>query len=302
MEVVYPPPGVLLFEPALLREHLRGIDAMVASIEPLTREILAASTLRVVARMGVGYDTVDATAAAELGIPVTIAPNTNQESVAEHTIAMILALARGLAVRDRSVRSGAWQRQPLPRLAGRTLGLVGLGRIGRAVARRALALELKLVVHDPACSAEQAQAVGAEWLTLDELVVRADIVSLHLPLTSQTQQLFSAERLAQLKRGAIVINTSRGGLIDEHALGAALDSGHVAAAGLDTFAVEPLPADSPLRRQERILFTPHVAGIDDESLAAMSCLAAQCIVDLYQGRWPDDCIVNPTVRAKLRPW
>ena len=301
-EIVYPPPGKLLLDPELLRQHLVGVDAMLASIEPLSRDILSASSLRVVARVGVGYDTVDVLAATELGIPVTIAPNTNHESVAEHTIAMILSLARGLTNRDRAVRSGLWQRQPLPRLAGRTLGIVGLGRIGRAVARRARALELSVVAYDPFCHPEQAHELGVSLLRLDELLASADIVSLHLPLTAETKQLLDSRRLAMLKPSAILINTSRGGLIDEAALCETLDAGRLAAVGLDTFAIEPLPHDSPLRRQERILFTPHVAGIDEESIRDMSRMAAQCVVDLSRGQWPAECVVNPQTQGHLRPW
>ena len=187
---------------------------------------------------------------------------------------------------------GKWRRQPLAGLANKTIGLVGLGRIGMALVPRLQALEMTVVAHDPGIDPRQAEAVGVRLCTLAELLATADVVSLHLPCTQETKNLINADTLAQMKHGAILINTARGGLVDEAALCEALASGHVAAAGLDTFQVEPLPATSPLLAFDNVLVSPHMAGIDVESSTAMSSMAAESIIDLHQGRCPSQCVVN----------
>ncbi|HEX5445959.1 MAG TPA: phosphoglycerate dehydrogenase [Pirellulales bacterium] len=280
----------------VLLGELAGVSAVLAGSELYTREVLEKSRLRVIARMGVGYDAIDVAAASELGTLVTIVPGTNHHSVAEQTLALLLGVFRGFAGRDREVRSGVWKRKALPRLAGRTLGLAGLGRIGQAVVPRAIGLGLTVIAYDPWPNEAFARMHDVRLVSLDELLQTADIVSLHMPCTPETTKLINAQSLAGMKRGAVLINTARGGLVDEHALADALASGQLMAAGLDVFQTEPLPLDSPLLKLDNVLLCPHMGGLDEQSLRDMAAMAAQCIVDLYQGRWPEGCVVNEQLR------
>jgi phosphoglycerate dehydrogenase-like enzyme len=283
-----------------LLAELQGIDAVLAGSERYTGEVLAGSQLRAIARMGVGYDAIDMAAATQRGVVVTITPGANEPSVAETTLALLLGVYRGFSARDREARSGIWTRKVLPRLAGRTLGLVGLGRIGKAVVPRAQGLGLRVIAHDVQPDQAFAQAHGVRLCSFDDLLAEADIVSLHTPCTPQTRHLINRQTLARMKKGAVLINTARGGLVDEQALVEALQSGHLFAAGLDVFEVEPLPADSPLAQLDNVLLSPHVGGLDHESQLAMSVMAAQSLVDLYQGRWPEGCVVNDGLRNGWR--
>ncbi len=296
-EIVYPPPGQSLVDNAAL---LAGgkFDAILASVEPLTREVLAAAKLRAVARMGVGFDSIDVAAATELGVAVTITPGTLEESVAEHTIALMLGVYRDLVRRDRHVRAGTWIRKAWPRLAGKTLGLVGLGRIGKAVVRRAQGMGMTVVAHDPFPDVPFAETNGVRLLSLDDLLKTADVVSLHLPTTPDTVDLIDARTLARMKPGAVLINTARGAMVDEAALVDSLRSRHLLGAGLDVFKEEPLSTASPLLDLDNVLLCEHMGGLDEQSQEAMANLAAQCIADLYEGRWPERCVVNRDLTAK----
>jgi phosphoglycerate dehydrogenase-like enzyme len=296
LEVVYPTAGLSLLDPKNLISQLAGIDAVLASVECYDRAVIEASRLRVIARVGVGYDAVDVAAATDCGALVTITPGTNEHSVAELTIALITGVFRGLPYRYHEVRSGKWTKRALPRLSGKTLGLVGLGRIGRAVVPRAQGLGLKVIAHDPLADPEFAEQFGVRLCTFAELLDQADIVSLHMPATVQTTDLINRQTLAQMKRGAVLINTSRGALVDEDALCDALKSGHLLGAGLDVFKIEPLRLDSPLLALDNVLLSPHMGGLDEESLEAMTALAARCVAELYQGRWPEGCVVNEQLR------
>jgi len=291
-EVVYPPEGLSLQEPAALVEQLQAVEAVIASVEPYTREVLAASKLRVVARNGVGYDSVDVPAATELGIAVTITPGVNQQAVAEHTLALMLAVMHGFPAQDREARSGSWQLVIRPRLAGKTLGLVGMGAIGKAVAPMAKGLGLEVLACDPLPDRQFAARCGVELCSFDQLLARADIISLHLPCTPETTDIINAQTLARIKPGAVLVNTSRGGLVDEDALVEALRSGQLGAAALDVFKTEPLPSDSPLVGMDNVLLSPHTAGLDRESMEAMARMAAESIVDLHEGRWPEGRVAN----------
>lgn len=295
-EVVYPPAGADLSQPDLLRRLLRGVEALLASTEPLTRGILADSQLRVVARTGVGYDSVDVAAATDLGIAVTITPGAVDASAAEHTIALLLCLTRGLIERDRQVRTGVWNRRALPQLAGKTFGIVGLGRIGKAVAVRARGLQMKVIACDPQPDLEFARQQDIGLRSFEDLLREADVVSLHLPSLPETADIINADSLAKMKPGAVLINMSRGATVDEAALAAALRSGHLFGAGLDVFKQEPLPLDSPLLSLDNVVLCTHAGGLDEFSEVAMTSMAAQSIVDLYQGRWPAPCVVNRTLR------
>ena len=272
---------------------LRDAHACIAGSEPITARVIAACPkLRVIARTGVGFDAVNIPACDQAQIVVATTPGVNHHAVAEHTIAMLMTLARNLPQRDREVRQGIWEKIPTPRVMGRTLGLVGLGRIGRAVATRARGLGLAVIAFDPFPSREFAEQWQVEFTSLDELLSRSDFVSLHLPMDRTSRHLINADALRRMKRGAILINTARGPLIDESALCAALKSGHLRAAGLDVFEKEPLPLDSPLLKLENVLTCGHVAGLDEESQQGTLRMAAQVIIDLHQGRWPAECIRN----------
>jgi D-3-phosphoglycerate dehydrogenase / 2-oxoglutarate reductase len=299
-EIIYPPVGCDTMQRENLLPLLAGADAMLASVEKLSGEVLKGTKLRAVARMGVGYDSVDVPAATDLGIAVTITPGTLEESVAEHTMALMLGVSRGLVERDREVRGGAWSRRPMPRMAGRTFGIVGLGRIGRAVAVKAMGLGMRVVAYDPFADKDAAAKMGVVLLTLDELLQTADVVSLHTTTTPETTNLINRQSLAKMRRGAILINTGRGALVDEDAVCEALDSGHLYGAGLDVFKTEPLPLDNPLLKRPNALLCTHMGGLDTESTAAMANLAAQCIVDLYEGRWPEACIINTQLKDRYK--
>lgn len=243
---------------------LREAHALVVRSETkVTRELLeAAPELKVVARAGIGVDNIDVEAATWRGIAVLNAPSGNTVSAAEHAIGLLLALVRRIPWADRSMRSGEWDRQRFQgiELRGKTLGIVGLGRIGAHVATLARGFGMRLLAHDPHITEARARELGAELVSLEELLTRADVVTLHLPLTPETRNLLNAERLALMKPGAVLINAARGGLVDEGALLEALEKGKLAGAALDVFETEPLPADSPLRRAERLILTPHLAG------------------------------------------
>ena len=286
-EVVYPTDDFDTMQTANLLRLLEGADAMLASVEPLSREVLAKTKLRAIARMGVGFDAIDIPAATDLGIAVTITPGTLEESVAEHTIALMLGVTRGLVQRDREVRGRRWSRKSMPRIAGKTFGIVGLGRIGRAVVPRVQGLGMKVVAFDPFADEEFASQFGVTLMTLSELLATADVVSLHPPTTPETINMINRDTLARMKPGAVLINTARGAVVDEAALCEALDRGHLFGAGLDVFKSEPLPLDSQLLKYDNLLLCTHMGGMDYESQRATSCLAAQCLVDLYQGRWPE---------------
>jgi phosphoglycerate dehydrogenase-like enzyme len=250
----------------------------------------------VIARTGVGYDAVDVAAATARGIPVTITPGTNQESVAEQTFALLLALTRDVTFHDRSIRSGGWQRTLSPRpLRGRTIGLVGLGRIGRAVASKAIAFGMRVLACEPLGDPEADRRLGIERVGLDELLANSDIISLHLPLLESTRGLLDRAAFARMKPGSLLINTSRGGLIVEDDLIEALRSGQLAGAGLDVFDREPPAADNPLRSMPNVVATPHMGGIDTLAMGDMATMAARSIVDLFEGRWPAEAVVNPEV-------
>jgi D-3-phosphoglycerate dehydrogenase / 2-oxoglutarate reductase len=295
MEVVYPPRGMQLNTPQRLLEHLAGVEGMLASSERLSADILGQCGLRAIARAGVGYDAIDIAAATRHEVAVTITPGTNQVSVAEQMLAMLLGVMRGYPRRDMTVRDGTWHRMGrTPRVAGKTLGLIGMGRIGKAIVPRAQALGLKILVHDPLADREFAAANQVQLVSLDQLLRESNIVSLHLPRTAETENIIDGAALAKMPRGSVLINTARGGLVDEEALADALESGHLWGAGLDVFATEPPPRDLRLLKMDNVMLCPHMAGLDDASIEAMERLAAECLVSLYRtGTAPEGCLVTP---------
>lgn len=260
-----------------------GADAIISRQGPVTAAVMdAAPGLRVIARHGVGVDDVDVPEATRRGILVTRTPGANTAAVAEHTLALLLALAKSLPALSAGVAAGGWREGAMRvrDVAGLRLGLVGFGPIGQAVARLALPFGMRVLAHAPT----PPEMPGVEAVaSLAELLPRADALSLHLPLRPDTRGLIGAAELAALPAGAFVLNTSRGGLVDEAALLAALESGHVAGAGLDVFEDEPPPASHPLRGHPRVICTPHVAGVTDGSLVAMGVMAAECVVAALRG-------------------
>jgi phosphoglycerate dehydrogenase-like enzyme len=294
-EVVYAPLDAKLGDENELVRHLEGIDAVVCSVEPYTRDVFKRSKLKVVARVGVGYDSVDVAAATDHGVAVCITPGTNENSVAEQAFAMIFSVFRDVAVRDAEIRAGGWRRNCVRRLAGNTLGLVGLGRIGRAMVPRAHGLGLSVVAFDPYADRDWAAKNNVKLLSFDELLGAADIVSLHMPCTKETTDLINRESIAKMKKDAVLVNTSRGGLVDEAALYEALESKRLFGAALDVLKVEPPPKDHPLFKLKNVTFAPHMGGIDQTALDAMAELAAQCVVDLNRGTPRPGCVVNTKV-------
>jgi phosphoglycerate dehydrogenase-like enzyme len=300
--VIYPAPADAN-QPTLaeLRDALPGVEAIVAGSDAYTAELFDDfPQLRVIARVGVGYDSIDLAAATARGIAVTIAPNTNHGSVAEHTMALILGVTRHLPVRDLAVRSGRWPRLMSQPLRGRTLGLAGLGRIGKAVAVRARAFEMRVLAYDPVPDQAFCTLHGVTLVPFDRLLAESDILSLHLPLTPETRGVINRERLLQMKAGSVLINTSRGPLVREDALVEALQRGHLAGAGLDVFEAEPPPANHPLFAFDNVVLTPHAAGVDTQSLGDMARSAAEAIVALRHGDWPEEKIVNHAVRGVFK--
>ncbi len=275
---------------------LQGVSATLAGSEPYTARVLGAHRgLHVIARLGVGYDAVDLAAATKNGTAVTITAGANQDAVAEHAFSLILGLAKDLIAGHLGTRAGRWPRHITRPVRGTTLGLAGLGRIGKAVALRGVAFGMRVLAYDPVPDTAFAVAHQVSLAPLDRLLAESDFLSLHLPLTAQSHHLINRQSLARMKPGAFLINTARGGLVCEADLIEALRSGHLAGAGLDVYEHEP-PPPNPLFELDNVLLTPHTAGTDTRSLADMALSAAQSIAVLRRGGWPAEQVVNPEVR------
>ncbi len=269
-----------------LAELVADFDALVVrSMTTVDAPLLAAGErLKVVGRAGVGVDNVDVAAATERGILVVNAPTANLMSAVEHTFALLLALARNVPAAERSLRAGEWKRKQFQgvELDGRTLGVVGLGRIGQQVAARARAFGMKVVAYDPFLDAAVAKRLDIELMEIEELLAVADVVTLHIPLTEQTRNLLSGERLAKMKPGALLINCARGGVVDEAALLEALDEGRLAGAALDVFAQEP-PTGSPLVEHPRVVVTPHIGAQTREAQERVATETARMVLAALDG-------------------
>ncbi len=263
-----------------LIEAVAGADALLVQFAPITANVMAAlEGCRVLVRYGVGVDNVDLEAAARHGVPVAYVPDYCMEEVADHTTALMLAMLRRLPAYDGSVRSHRWDAASvggaMTPLSEATVGLIGLGRIGSEVRERLRPFGCRVVVHDPFLVAHQAEALGVELVALESLLADADAISLHAPLTPASQHLLGADSLALVKPTAVIVNTSRGPLIDTEALAAALRDGRLGGAALDVFEEEPLPADSPLRDCPNLLLTPHAAWYSSRSMGRLQQLAAE---------------------------
>lgn len=277
----------------------QGCVGMIASTDPITEDVFdALPDLRVVARVGVGIDSIDVAAATRRGVVVTTARGMNEDTVADHTLALMLAALRRVVIQDAAVRAGCWERT-VPNIGHdlhhKVVGIIGLGAIGRAVARRLRGFDVRLVAYDvsPSSSAD------VESVSLAELLRISDVVTVHVPLTAATRGLIGPDEMRAMKPGAVLINTSRGAVVDEVALLNALVDGSLGYAGLDVYRDEP-PVNSPLLGlTDRTVLAPHVAGLTHESVRAMERHATLAVVSVLEGRGPDG-LENPEVRRVWR--
>lgn len=293
-----PQPGWLDAE---TREKLVGFDALLAGGENLNAQTMdQAENIKIIARNGVGFDKVDLDYCSERGIVVTNTPGAMADAVADLTFALLLGLTRQLVLGDSRVKEGEIYDLPIGEdLCAMTLGLFGCGRIGAEVVRRALGFNMRVLVHDPWIEGEKVRALGAEPVDRETLLAQADAVTLHLPLSADNINLVNTDFLHQMKKGAYLINTARGGLVDEGALIAALESNHLAGAGLDCQVSEPPQGQSlELVRLDKVLALPHSGSKTLTARKRMSIVAARNIIDCLQGKTPEH-VVNKEVLDKL---
>ena len=267
-------------------------SAMIAGSEKLDGSLFErCPDLKIIARTGVGYDAVDIPAAQKHGITVTITPGVNQESVAEQSFGLLLGLTRRIVINSISIAAGGWERTlPIP-LRGKTMGLIGLGRIGQAMVPKAKAFGMHVVAYDPYMK-NSPFGPDVPLVSLDDVMKISDVISLHIPISLDTKELIRSETIQLMKRGVILINTARGGLIHEADLIEAIRSGHVGGACLDVTNPEPPLAENPLRRFENVIISPHLGGIDSKSMADMADMASWCVVEQLAGRNPEGCVVS----------
>jgi D-3-phosphoglycerate dehydrogenase len=286
---------------AALPAAIAEVEALIVRSETTVDAALltAGRHLRVVTRAGAGIDNIDVAAATERGIVVLNTPGANTISATEHAFGMILALARQIPRADASLRGGVWDRRSFvgAELHGKTLGVLGLGRIGREIARRAQAFEMTVVAHDPFVPAAVAEGLGLTMMALDEVLAVADVVTLHLPLNDEVTHLIGAERLARMKPSAFLVNCARGGLVDEAALYAALSAGRLAGAALDVFEREPT-TDSPLFQLPNVVVTPHIAASSQEAQENVGLAAVESTLAALRGELVDNAVNLPAMRAE----
>lgn len=303
--------GLISYGPLNTPEKLiaacRDAEACLVPGQHFTREVLGQlERCRVLVRYGVGYDTIDVDAASERGILVVNIPDFCMPEVANHALALLLDCAKKVTRHDRWMRAGGWAGgrspfvSPMGPIHGETVGLIGLGQIAREFARRLAALDMHILAYDPYVSAEGGAALGVELVALDDLLARSDYVSVHVPLMPATKGLLDAARLALMKPTAYLINTSRGPVVDEPALIAALQAGTIAGAGLDVFEAEPLPTDSPLLTLENVVLTPHTASYADETFRIMWRRCGEEAALTLRGQLPNTP-VNRQIAGQL-PW
>jgi D-3-phosphoglycerate dehydrogenase len=268
----------------------RDADAVLVTYAKLPGELLKQlKRCKVIGRFGLGVDNIDIPAASQLGITVTYVPDYCLREVSDHAMAFLLALARKIPFSNKLVQSGRWEVPPivpLRRLEGQVLGLVGFGNIPRALAPKAKAFGFKVITHDPYVSKEALASLGVENVSFDELLARSDFISVHAPLLPATRGLMNAAAFAKMKKGAVLINTARGPLVDEAALIAALDSGHLGGAALDVVAVEPLAKDSQLLGRDNVILTPHTGFYSVEALEELQTKCATDVARVLSGEKP----------------
>ncbi len=261
---------------------LDGVEAAIVGVVPMSARVLEnAPRLKAVSAHGVGVDHIDLEAAARKGVIVANCPGANDQAVADLAIGLMVAIARQIPSVDQDVRSGKWGRYHGSELWNKTLGLIGLGRIGRGVAKRALGFDMQVLAYDPYVDEQLAGAIGVRMSSFEEVISAADFLSLHAALTEETRHMIGKSELENMKPSAFLINTARGGLVDEEALYAALVEGQLAGAALDAFAAEP-PIDSPLLQLENVVLTPHIGAHTQEAIERVGVLAAQNVVQALQ--------------------
>ncbi len=292
---------VLRYEKGDISGYLKNVDALIIGTHPvITGEMIENSSLQIIARHGVGIDNVDVKVATKKGIPVTITYGANAVSVAELTIAFMFALAKKLIKAHRSVlEENTWPSIVGIELYGKTLGLLGFGAVGREVAKRAMALSMKVIAYDPYVSKEEMEKMGVTPVVFDRIFKESDFISIHVPLTEETKNLIGERELKMMKESAFLINTARGGIVDEEALAKALRERWIAGAALDVFEEEPPSFESPLFKCENLIATPHMAAHTFEAIYRMNMMAAISIVDYFNGKIPK-YIVNKEVVEKLK--
>lgn len=300
-ELVFPKKNAQLTEDELL-EQLSGCVASLAGSEPYTPRVIAACApkgLKVISRAGVGYDGINLAAATEHGVVATIAVGSNHNAVAEHAFMLMLALVKNLIPQHNLTVAGKWPRKANQSLRGKTLGIAGVGRIGKRVAQIAKAFDLRPIGYDPYPDRAFFAKENLPLVSLEELLRESDILTLHMPLTPDSRNFIRAETIAKMKPTAYLLNTARGGIVDEPALAEALLAKRLAGAAIDVFEDEPVPATNPLFACANATFTAHTAGVDMKSRDDMALFAAQAIVKLLGGEWPEEWVLNPEVRAKF---
>lgn len=274
---------------------LQGIDGAIVSIDPFTPRVLgAAKQLKVVSRTGVGYDAIDVKAATENGVAVCIALGSNNRAVADYALGLLLTCSRRLLENLTEVRKGSWKRYQGRDVAGATIGIVGLGAIGKEVAKRARGFDMRILAYDVYRDEAFAAEHGVTYVPLEKLLRESDYVTLHILLNEQTRHMINAERLALMKPTAYLINTARGGIVDTRALYEALKEKRIAGAALDVFEQEPLEADNPLMELDNVYLSPHAAGQTEQAMRSMGIMAADNVIAALKGERPAG-IVNPEV-------
>lgn len=283
-----------------LVEHIANYDAAILGVAPFTPRIVArADRLKVVSRFGVGYDAVNVPALTEVGIPLTVVGTANSVTVAEHSLFLMLALAKRCTIYDREVRKGNWNIRwdyPAYDIAGRKVLVLGFGRIGRRLVPRLVAMQMDVLVHDPYVTQDAITCVGAtpveDWRAV---LPEIDFLSVNCPKNDETTGMVGAAELAAMKKTAFVINTARGGIVDETALYDALKADTISGAGIDPFVIEPAPVDTPLFELDNIIVSPHSAGVTEESIYRMGYWAAKNVVDCFDGKLDPDNVINKEV-------
>lgn len=293
-EVLYNP-----FPRALNSEELiplvKGVDGFIAGLDRIDASVIqAAGRLKVIARYGVGLDNVDMEAATAKGIVVTNTPGANSAAVAELALALILGLTRGVCKAVESTRGGTWPRLSGTGLKGKTVGLLGFGRIGKEAALRLKGFGCRILVFDPQVNPQEAALHGVTWTELEELLEKSDVVSLHVPLNPSTMGMVDRGFLGKMKKGSFLVNTARGELLDEEALLSALKEGRLAGAALDCLSVEPPAEDHPLLKDPRVMVTPHMGAHTDEATSAMGWMSLEACLSVLRGERPPH-VVNPQV-------
>lgn len=285
-DVVVDPRYRKLNKDELIKE-LEGCYAYIVTSEDMTAEVMdACPTLRIISRMGIGYDTVDVCAASERGIAVTITPGANAEPVAEFTLAMMMAMTRHVVDIDKQGRDGIWHTYFGTSMWRKTLGIIGMGNIGKLLAKLVTGFDMNVIAYDPFQNPALEEQYGFKYVSLEQLIEESDFISVHVPLSEETRDMISTKEIAKMKKGVQIVNCSRGGIVNEAALCEALNSGKVAGAALDVFDHEPIHMDDPLLSAKNLVLSTHTAGMTYEGRGIVIDRAVQNVIDIAAGEKP----------------